>query len=55
MKLYLLDTDHFSLFERGHQPVVDRFAQTPAHEIGITVITAEEKLRGRLAYLRFVL
>lgn len=55
MKLYLLDTDHFSLFERGHQQVVDHFIQLPAHEIGITIITAEEKIRGRLAYLRSLL
>ncbi len=55
MKLYILDTDHFSLIERGVEPVVSRFAHVPAHEIGITIITAEERLRGRLAYLRFVL
>ena len=54
MKLYILDTDHFSLLERGVEPVVRRFAQIPAHEIGITIITAEERLRGRLAHLRFV-
>lgn len=54
MRLYLLDTDHFSLIERGIEPVVSRFARIPAHEIGITVITAEERLRGQFAYLRFV-
>ena len=52
MKIYLLDTDHFSLFERGHSQVVNRFGLTPMHEIGIAVITAEEKMRGRLAYIR---
>jgi tRNA(fMet)-specific endonuclease VapC len=52
MKIHILDTDHFSLFERGQPRVVARFRATPSHEIGITVITAEEKLRGRLAYIR---
>ena len=33
MKIYLLDTDQFSLFERGHPSVVNRF--------GLTIITAK--------------
>ena len=50
MKIFVLDTDIYSLFERGHSQIVARFLAIPAHELGITVITAEEKMRGRLAY-----
>jgi tRNA(fMet)-specific endonuclease VapC len=52
VKVYILDTDHLTLFERGHPGVVTRVGQTPFHEIGITVITAEEQIRGRLAQIR---
>lgn len=52
MKVYILDTDILTLFERGHPSVVARVGQTPFHEIGITVITAEEQIRGRLAQIR---
>ncbi len=55
MKIFVLDTDHYSLFERGHPQIVARFLTIPSHEIGLTVITAEEKMRGRLAYIRAVL
>jgi len=54
MKLYILDTDTLSLFERGHPQVTARFRQIPYHEIGITIITVEEQLRGRLARIRAV-
>jgi tRNA(fMet)-specific endonuclease VapC len=52
VKVYILDTDHLTLFERGHPGVVTRVGHTPFHEIGITVITAEEQIRGRLAQIR---
>ena len=55
MKIFVLDTDHYSLFERGHPQIVARFLAIPSHELGITVITAEEKMRGRLAYIRTVI
>jgi len=52
LKVYILDTDILTLFERGHPGVVTRVGQTPFHELGITVITAEEQIRGRLAQIR---
>lgn len=52
MKIYILDTDILTLFERGHPGIVARVGQTPFHEIGITVVTAEEQIRGRLAQIR---
>src|SRR2546430_1983037 len=48
---YLLDTDHVTLFERGHAPLVQRIAALPAGEVGTSPITVEESLRGRLASL----
>ena len=54
MKIFVLDTDIYSLFERGHPQIVARFLAIPSHELGITVITAEEKMRGRLAYIRTI-
>jgi tRNA(fMet)-specific endonuclease VapC len=52
VNVYILDTDILTLFERGHSSVVARLGQTSFHEIGITVITAEEQIRGRLAQIR---
>lgn len=49
MSLYLWDTDHFSLFQRGHPQLTARFQQTSLGEVAVTVITAEELIRGRLA------
>jgi tRNA(fMet)-specific endonuclease VapC len=49
MSVYVLDTDHFSLHLRGHQQVRARLALIAPEEVAITIITAEEHLRGRLA------
>ncbi len=48
MLQYLLDTDHLTLFLYGHSSVVQRVA-LHAHTVGISVVTVEEILRGRLA------
>ena len=47
--MYVLDTDHLSLNLRGNTKIRERLALIPADEIAITIITAEEQLRGRLA------
>lgn len=49
MSVYVLDTDHFSLHLRGHQQVRERLAFIAPDHVAITIITAEEHLRGRLA------
>ena len=49
MTLYALDTDHLSLILRGHPKVRERLTAVPPEEVVITIITAEEQLRGRLA------
>ena len=48
MTLYILDTDHLSLYARNHPAVVTRLRAALAH-LRTTVITVEEQLRGRLA------
>lgn len=52
MILYLLDTDHLSLLQRRHSQVVKRLSTTPSDEIAISIITAEEQLRGRFLQIR---
>ncbi|MEK6411113.1 MAG: hypothetical protein AABN34_29680 [Acidobacteriota bacterium] len=49
--MYVWDTDHLSLNQRGHPKIRERLAIIPADEIAITIITAEEQLRGRLAHM----
>ncbi len=52
MNLYLLDTDHSSLYQRGHAAVRAHVLGTPSAQLALSVITAEELLRGRLAQIR---
>ena len=47
----ILDTDHVSLLERGHQPIKARLASFPPDTLAVSVITVEEMVRGRLAVL----
>ncbi len=50
--MFILDTDHVSLFQRNYPHVVKRVLATPALELATTVITLEEQLRGRLERVR---
>lgn len=49
MPRYLLDTDHLTLFQHGHILVGQRVAAQPPGAVGVSVVTVEEALRGRLA------
>ena len=51
MLRYVFDTDHLTLFQHGHLPVARRLASQPADAVGISVVTIEESIRGRLAQL----
>ena len=51
MLRYLFDTDHLTLFDQGHALVGQRLAQEPAGTVGLSPVTVEEYLRGRLAAL----
>lgn len=49
MLRFALDTDHLTLLENRHGPLLVRLIARPAGEVGISVVVAEEALRGRLA------
>ncbi len=51
MIFWLIDTDHYSLHERGHPRLRERLASVPPDSIAASVVTMEEMLRGRLAML----
>ena len=48
MSIYILDTDHASLFQRRHPRVVQRVLEIPDGDLAITIVSAEEQLRGWL-------
>jgi len=52
MKLYILDTDHLTLYRHGQPAVVRKVESVPADQLAITVITVEEQLSGWYAQLR---
>jgi tRNA(fMet)-specific endonuclease VapC len=54
MVLYVLDTDHLSLYQRSHPQVCDRIrvARQDGTVLKTTVVTVEEQYGGRLAQIR---
>ncbi|YAF97353.1 MAG: type II toxin-antitoxin system VapC family toxin [Nodularia sp. CChRGM 3473] len=46
--LYILDTDHVSLFQEGNPIVAKRISQKKPESLAVTVITLEEKMKGWL-------
>lgn len=52
MSLYILDTDHISLFQQGNPLVISKISQIEPENIAITMISVEEQLRGRLNVIR---
>ncbi len=48
---FLLDTDHVSLQERGHPSMLARLRVQPPEALGVSVVTMQEVLQGRLAVL----
>ena len=52
MTRFVLDTDHLSLLQRAHPLVVRRVAAVAREDLAITIVTAEEQLRGWLAAIR---
>ncbi|NJK29101.1 MAG: type II toxin-antitoxin system VapC family toxin [Acaryochloris sp. RU_4_1] len=49
MSLWLLDTDHVSLFLRGDSTVIERVLQTNPSNLATTIVTAEEICQGWLS------
>ena len=54
MSLWIFDTDHFSLLQRGHLGITNHISKIKADEIAITIISVEEQVRGRLSIIRRV-
>jgi tRNA(fMet)-specific endonuclease VapC len=52
MPMYLLDTDHISLIDRGGdegQHIISRLSGIPEEEVAVSIISYEEQTRGLLA------
>lgn len=49
---YILDTDHLSLIERKHPRLKKYLDLIQPDEVAITIISAEEQLRGRFQQIR---
>ena len=52
MSLYVLDTDHLSLYRYGHPEVSAHIEATPADQLAVTIITIEEQLRAWYTQVR---
>ena len=50
--LYVLDTDHLSLLQRGHPRLLAHLASVPLAQRAVTIISADEQLQGRMAVIR---
>jgi tRNA(fMet)-specific endonuclease VapC len=50
--MFILDTDHISLFQRNHPTVVANVLDTLPDKLATTIITFEEQIRGRLDRVR---
>lgn len=54
MTLYVMDTDHLSLFERRHPAVARRILSAESDRLeglSITVVSMEEQMKGRLSQI----
>lgn len=52
MTRYILDTDHVTLLQQVHPIVSQRVSTVNPDNIGVTVVTVEEQVRGWLSAIR---
>jgi tRNA(fMet)-specific endonuclease VapC len=52
MMKYILDTDHISLFQRGHAQVIKKLSLVDMSRRAVTIVTLAEQVQGRLAVIR---
>ncbi|VXD17234.1 conserved hypothetical protein [Planktothrix serta PCC 8927] len=52
MSLWILDTDHISLFQRQHPVVTQRVITVSPEEVAVTIVTVEEQFYGRLNQIK---
>jgi tRNA(fMet)-specific endonuclease VapC len=48
MSLWILDTDHLTLFQKEHPLIVQRINSMNYEEIAITIVSVEEQIQGWL-------
>jgi tRNA(fMet)-specific endonuclease VapC len=51
MLQFLFDTDHLTLYQHRHPKLMPRMVVQPPDAVGVSAVTAEESLRGRLTSL----
>ena len=51
MLRFLFDTDHLTVHDYRHPQLMQRMVLPPPDAVGVSAVTAEETLRGRLAAL----
>jgi tRNA(fMet)-specific endonuclease VapC len=49
MSLWILDTDHISLWQTNHPVIPQKLAQIDPQDFAVTIVTLEEQMRGRLS------
>ena len=49
---YVLDTDHLTLLQRAQPELIQRMSNVSTNEVGITVVSIEESVRGWLSEVR---
>ena len=52
MSRFILDTDALSLLQRNHPIVVQHVAATPRSELAVSIITVQEQVTGRFAFIQ---
>ena len=52
MTLWILDTDHISLYQRGYLNVINRLSSANPKNLAVTVISLEEQMYGRLSEIK---
>lgn len=52
MTIWILDTDHVSLFQTGHPLVTQRVQSIDPNALAVTIITVEEQMYERLNRIR---
>ncbi|MFO7538414.1 MAG: type II toxin-antitoxin system VapC family toxin [Chloroflexota bacterium] len=50
--LYILDTDHVSLLQRGQEPIIANLSRVGLAYRAVTIVTVAEQVQGRLAMVR---
>ena len=49
--IWILDTDHISLFQRRDRYVIQKLQLKSAQELAVTIVSYEEQLRGWLKFI----